>query len=336
MIERVDALPTRGRDEPAPCSVTMEPPGRLTGRRSSAAVVRGIERRSGRWTILRYQSSAGRWAAPGLNTSLRLRTARAMSAKRSRRCGSAPALLDPARFPIADAHYRWASPPARMVGEPRYRAGAVHLPRGARPDTRPGSERDGWATRRLGTRQDHRARNAAHSRPSRYVYEAAGTSTRSTATSVAAGDAIDRAARTRRLPATNPRHSDLRAARAASYTPSPQDGGGVVMPARTERSLLMQAGVDFSEAAYVEAADRNLNFRPPTRRTPDGSWCYSVDGSGTSSHFHTCFVLKALARSRRSRERPRCTEAIERGSPITSVTCSTSSACRGHSPGRLA
>jgi hypothetical protein len=46
----------------------------------------------------------------------------------------------------------------------------------------------------------------------------------------------------------------------------------------------------------------------------DGSWYYSTDGEHVFvDHFHTCFVLKALAKIEALTANKRCTQAIERG-----------------------
>ena len=43
-------------------------------------------------------------------------------------------------------------------------------------------------------------------------------------------------------------------------------------------------------------AERNLNF-VLENQNPDGSWFYAVDGvRDFIDHFHTCFVMKALAK----------------------------------------
>ena len=47
---------------------------------------------------------------------------------------------------------------------------------------------------------------------------------------------------------------------------------------------------------------------------PNGSWYYSVDGARDFvDHFHTCFVLKALAKIDRVVSYPGCKEAIAAG-----------------------
>jgi hypothetical protein len=77
--------------------------------------------------------------------------------------------------------------------------------------------------------------------------------------------------------------------------------------------LLTRAAVDFSEDHYRAIADRNLNFVLQSQN-PDGSWYYSVDGARDFvDHFHTCFVLKALAKIEALTGNPGCTRAIERG-----------------------
>jgi hypothetical protein len=49
-------------------------------------------------------------------------------------------------------------------------------------------------------------------------------------------------------------------------------------------------------------------------QNPDGSWPYSTDEVRTFvDHFHTCFVLKALAKIEAITKNLDCTKAIERG-----------------------
>jgi prenyltransferase beta subunit len=46
----------------------------------------------------------------------------------------------------------------------------------------------------------------------------------------------------------------------------------------------------------------------------DGSWYYAMDGKRNFvDHYHTCFVIKALAKIERLMGVPHCTDAIERG-----------------------
>ncbi|HVS90352.1 MAG TPA: hypothetical protein VHF01_19275 [Candidatus Acidoferrum sp.] len=97
------------------------------------------------------------------------------------------------------------------------------------------------------------------------------------------------------------------------YTPAPDDPGGVVNASAYRAFLLTQAARDFSEPQYEEVATRNLNFVLAAQNA-DGSWCYSVDSDRDFvDHFHTCFVLKALAKIEQLTGCPRCWSAIERG-----------------------
>ena len=68
-----------------------------------------------------------------------------------------------------------------------------------------------------------------------------------------------------------------------------------------------------SEEKYRTVALRNLNFVLEAQN-PDGSWYYATDGQREFiDHFHTCFVMKALAKIEALTGDPKCTEAIERG-----------------------
>jgi hypothetical protein len=77
--------------------------------------------------------------------------------------------------------------------------------------------------------------------------------------------------------------------------------------------LLTTASLRFRRNDYREIADRNLNFVLDCQQ-PDGSWPYAVDGARDFvDHFHTCFVLKALAKIERLTDNSRCTDAIASG-----------------------
>jgi hypothetical protein len=97
-----------------------------------------------------------------------------------------------------------------------------------------------------------------------------------------------------------------------TYTPSP-DPGRVVNANAYRAFLLTRAALDFSQDEYREAAERNLNFVLESQNA-DGSWYYAMDGRRNFvDHFHTCFVLKALAKIEALTREPSCTDAIERG-----------------------
>ena len=96
-----------------------------------------------------------------------------------------------------------------------------------------------------------------------------------------------------------------------SYTPF--DQGGVINPSAYRASMLTYAAIDFAEERYWKTAQRNLDFVLETQR-PDGSWFYSIDGERDFvDHFHTCFVLKALAKIDQAKPGTDTRKAIDRG-----------------------
>jgi hypothetical protein len=98
-----------------------------------------------------------------------------------------------------------------------------------------------------------------------------------------------------------------------SYTPDPRDSLSVINANAYRAFLLTSAALDFSEEKYRRTAERNLNFVIESQN-PDGSWYYANDGKRDFiDHFHTCFVLKALAKIEILTGDRGCTKAIERG-----------------------
>ncbi len=98
-----------------------------------------------------------------------------------------------------------------------------------------------------------------------------------------------------------------------SYTPDPKDSVRVINANAYRAFLLISAARDFSEEKYRKVGERNLNFVIESQQ-PDGSWYYANDGKRHfTDHFHTCFVLKALAKIEAIAPNPACTNAIERG-----------------------
>jgi hypothetical protein len=97
-----------------------------------------------------------------------------------------------------------------------------------------------------------------------------------------------------------------------SYTTEPNELG--VINANAYRAfLLTSAALDFSEQKYQRVAERNLNFVLESQN-PNGSWYYSTDNvRDFVDHFHTCFVLKALAKIEQLTGSSHCRSAIERG-----------------------
>lgn len=105
------------------------------------------------------------------------------------------------------------------------------------------------------------------------------------------------------------RYSD--SAATCSYTPF--DRGGVVNASAYRAFMLACASVDLDAPEYWGTAQRNLNFVLETQQS-DGAWPYSVDGRRDFvDHFHTCFVLKALAKIERLKGTGECRQAISNG-----------------------
>jgi hypothetical protein len=95
---------------------------------------------------------------------------------------------------------------------------------------------------------------------------------------------------------------------------SPDDKQFDVVNASAYRAyLLTSAGQKFSRDDYLRIAERNLNFVLKSQRR-DGSWPYAMDGvRDFVDHFHTCFVLKALAKLERLSGREDVRRAINAG-----------------------
>jgi hypothetical protein len=92
-------------------------------------------------------------------------------------------------------------------------------------------------------------------------------------------------------------YKDLKVSEAAStcsYTPF--DKMGVVNASAYRAFALAGAARFLNDDRFLEAGRRNLNFVLESQK-PDGSWPYAMDSRrGFVDHFHTCFVLKALAK----------------------------------------
>ena len=100
-------------------------------------------------------------------------------------------------------------------------------------------------------------------------------------------------------------------ASSCSYTPF--DAGGVINAAAYRSFLLTSASQLLSRRDYWQIAERNLNF-VLENQNPDGSWPYAVDGvRDFVDHFHTCFVMKALAKVHALTGYAGCDRALTRG-----------------------
>jgi hypothetical protein len=100
-------------------------------------------------------------------------------------------------------------------------------------------------------------------------------------------------------------------ASSCSYTPF--DKGGVINASAYRSFMLTSASKVFREEKYWEIAERNLNFVLESQN-PDGSWCYAMDGvRDFVDHFHTCFVMKALAKIQALTGHEDCLKALAKG-----------------------
>jgi hypothetical protein len=101
--------------------------------------------------------------------------------------------------------------------------------------------------------------------------------------------------------------------RASSSSYTPYDRGGVINAAAYRAFLLTSASLFFSDDNYWKIAERNLNF-VLENQNPDGSWFYAVDGvRDFVDHYHTCFVMKALAKIHALTGHTATLEALRKG-----------------------
>jgi hypothetical protein len=214
------------------------------------------------------------------------------------------------RFPIADAHYAMGFALLALAsGEKRYREKAIHFLQVLRETRCPGFEHLAW-----GYPFDWVTRNGTIPTgtplitTTPYVYEAFSyvqqleprDEWRETLRSIASHAAEDF------------RDFEIGPDMATcSYTPS--DQGGVINASAYRAFLLTKASRDFSEPRYWDLAQRNINFVLQYQR-PDGSWYYSIEGERDFiDHFHTCFILKALAKIVHLTGHDGCSQAIQKG-----------------------
>lgn len=96
-----------------------------------------------------------------------------------------------------------------------------------------------------------------------------------------------------------------------SYTPF--DKVGVVNASAYRASALTSAADFFGDDRFLMLARPNLNFVLESQKA-DGSWPYAVDGKRDFvDHFHTCFVMKALAKIYLLTNDGNCLAALARG-----------------------
>jgi len=216
------------------------------------------------------------------------------------------------RFPIADAHYAMGFAfLAQVLGKETYHQRAVHFLEVLKETRSPGYERYCWGYPfNWETRRGTIWAGTPMITTVPYTYEAFREVYQ-----------MDRNQEWREIMRSIADHAFLDYydkktspnASSCSYNPDPADQGGVINAAAYRAFLLTQAGMDFSQQQYLDVAERNLNF-VLQNQNPDGSWYYAVDGERTFiDHFHTCFVIKALAKIEALTGNPSCSKAIARG-----------------------
>jgi len=218
----------------------------------------------------------------------------------------------PQRFPIADAHYAMGfALLAEIYGVDRHFQRAVHFLEVLQETRCRGYENYGWGypfdwETRTGTMKQ----GTPLITTAPYVYEA-----------FSQVYAIDKNRKWLQIMRSIAEHAfksyrDLEIAPDAAscgYTPAPDDPCGVINASAYRAFLLTKAGIELSEPRFLEVARRNLNFVLASQNA-DGSWYYSTDGTRSFvDHFHTCFVLKAIAKMEKLTGCPRCRSAIEQG-----------------------
>ena len=214
------------------------------------------------------------------------------------------------RFPIADAHFAMGFAfLARTRGESSLHSKAIHFLEELERQRCPGYRYWGWGypfnwETLTGTIQQ----GTPLITTTPYVYEA-----------FRDVYAIDNNPRWLDAMASIARHAseDIKdyevsaTASTSSYTPF--DKGGVVNASAYRAFLLTAAATDLHEEGYWAIAERNMNFVLENQR-PDGSWYYAMDGVRKFvDHFHTCFVLKSLAKINQLRPSAKCWRAITKG-----------------------
>ena len=216
------------------------------------------------------------------------------------------------RFPIADAHYAMGFAfLAQTLGQSQYCERAVHFLKALKETRCPGYDNYcwgypfNWETIRGTIREGTPLITTVP-----YVYEAFRQVWK-----------LDQAEEWLEIMRSIAQHAfedykDIQTSASAStcsYTPDPQQSIGVINANAYRAFLLTRAAIDLSHDRFWKTGERNLNFVLEAQNA-DGSWYYANDGKRLFiDHFHTCFVLKALAKIEDMTGHRGCTEAIEKG-----------------------
>lgn len=214
------------------------------------------------------------------------------------------------RLPISDAHFAMGFAGLyRLTGERRYLDRAVHFLKVLEETRCRGFQHHGW-----GYPFDWQTRNGILARgtplitTTPYCYEAFTDVYR-----------IDGQAHWREVMRSVADHvlldyRDVDAgpgATTCTYTPT--EGEKVVNASAYRAFTLFSAWREFADERCRAVAEGNLNFVLQSQQA-DGSWPYAMDGARPFvDHFHTCFVMKALAKIESLTDHAGCREAVARG-----------------------
>ncbi len=215
------------------------------------------------------------------------------------------------RFPIADAHYAMGfALLAQLTGEDTYYERAVQFLNVLEQTRCPGYRHYCWGYPfDWVTRTGVMAAGTPLITTTPYAYEA-----------FSAVQRIDGRARWLEIMQSIAEHAAgdipdrVLAADVATAGYNPLDTQGGVINASAYRAfLLTSAAVQFGREDYRGIAERNLNFVLGAQQ-PNGSWFYASDDvRDFVDHYHTCFVLKALAKIEGLVGHEGCREAIRAG-----------------------
>jgi hypothetical protein len=215
------------------------------------------------------------------------------------------------RFPIADAHYAMGfALLADLTGNLSYYKRAVHFLEVLESTRCPGYQHLGWGYPfNWVTRTGVMRAGTPLITTTPYVYEAFayvyGIDEKEHWLDVMASTA-EHAAR------DFPERQLSFDAATVGYNPT-DTKGGVVNASAYRAFLLTSAAHQFARDDYREIAERNLNFVLQSQQQ-NGSWFYAADGvRDFVDHFHTCFVLKSLAKIENLTGHEGCRRAIEAG-----------------------
>jgi hypothetical protein len=101
--------------------------------------------------------------------------------------------------------------------------------------------------------------------------------------------------------------------KASTCSYGPYDKGGVINAASYRAGMLASAAKELNNEEYWRIGERNLYFVLENQNS-DGSWPYAIDGvRDFVDHFHTCFVMKGLAKAHTITGNKDCLNALSKG-----------------------